>query len=100
MGPFLRVVGNRRWLLVGIDYFTKWVKAQPLSNIMYVDAKKFVWKNIVSRFGISHTLISNNGLQFNSKAFRRYCGKLGIRIDIPLSPPHRETSKTRLLIKS
>ena len=25
------------------------------------------------------TLISDNGLQFDSKAFRRYCGELGIR---------------------
>ena len=37
-----------------------------------MDAKKFVWKNIVTRFGILHTLISDNGLQFDSKAFKRY----------------------------
>ena len=40
VGPFPRAVGNRRWLLVGINYFTKWVKAEPLSNIRDVDAKK------------------------------------------------------------
>ena len=79
MGPFLRVAGNRRWLLARTDYFTKWVKVEPLSNIRDLDAKKFVWKNIVTRFGIPYTLISNNELQFNSKAFRRYCGDLGIR---------------------
>ncbi|XP_065638559.1 uncharacterized protein LOC136071338 [Quercus suber] len=39
---------------------------------------KFVWKNIVTRFGIPHTLISDNGLQFDSKAFRNYCSELGI----------------------
>ena len=79
VGPFQRVVGYQRWLIVGIDYFIKWVEAESLSNIRDVDAKKFVWKNIVTRFGISHTLISDNGLQFHSKAFRRYCGELGIR---------------------
>ena len=79
VGPFPKAVGNRRWLLVGIDYFTKWVKAEPLSNIRDLDAKKFVWKNIVAQFGIPHTLISNNELQFNSKAFRRYYCELGIR---------------------
>ncbi|XP_075660981.1 uncharacterized protein LOC142630812 [Castanea sativa] len=43
-----------------------------------LDAKRFVLKNIVSGFGISHTLISDNGLQFDSKAFRRYCCDLSI----------------------
>ena len=36
------VAGNKRWLLVGPDYFTKWVEAEPLANIMDVDAKKFI----------------------------------------------------------
>ena len=40
--------------------------------------KRFIWKNIVTRFGVPHVLISNNGLQFDSKTFRRYCGELGI----------------------
>ena len=55
-------IGNRRWLLVGTDYFTKWVEAQPLANIRDVDARRFVWKNIVTQFRIPHTLISDNGL--------------------------------------
>ena len=57
-------------------------------NIKDVDAKKFVWKNIVTQFGVPHTLISNNGLQFDSKAFRRYCCDLGItnRYSTPAYP--------------
>ena len=34
--------------------------------------------NIVTLFGVPHTLISDNGLQFDSKAFRRYYCDLGI----------------------
>ena len=71
-------MGNKRFLLVGTDYFTKWVEVESLANIRDVDAKKFVWKNIVTRFGVPHTLISDNGLQFDSKAFKRYCSELGI----------------------
>ena len=62
VGPFPKTAGNRRWLLVDNDYFTKWVEAEPLANIRDVDAIRFVWKNIVTRFGIPHTLISDNGL--------------------------------------
>ena len=65
-------------MLVGTDYFTKWVEAEPLANIRDVDAKKFIWKNVVTRFGVPHSLISDNGLQFDSKSFRRYCNELRI----------------------
>ena len=80
-------MGNKKYLLVGTDYFTKWVEAKPLANIRDVDAKRFVWKNIVTRFGVSHMLISDNGLQFDSKMFRKYCG-LGItnRYSTPAYP--------------
>ena len=43
-----------------------------------MDAKRLVWKNIVTQFGVPHVLISDNGLQFDSKMFRKYCGELGI----------------------
>ena len=78
VGPFLKATGNKRYLLVGTDYFTKWVETEPLANIRDVDAKKFIWRNIVTQFGVPHTFISENGLQFDSKAFRRYCWELGI----------------------
>ena len=57
VGPFFKAVENKRYLLVGIDYFTKWVEAELLANIRDVDAKKFIWKNIFTWFGVPHTLI-------------------------------------------
>ena len=42
VGLFPKAVGNKKYLLVGIDYFTKWVEAEPLANIRNVDAKRFV----------------------------------------------------------
>ena len=62
VSPFPKAIGNKKYLLVSTDYFTKWVKTEPLANIRDVDAKKFLWKNIVPRFGVPNTLISNNGL--------------------------------------
>ena len=78
VGPFPKTIGNKSYLLVSTDYFTKWVEAEPLANIRDVDAKNFIWKNIDTRFGVPHTPISDNGLQFDSKAFKRYCCDLGI----------------------
>ena len=78
VGPFPKASSNKKYLLVGTDYFTKWVKAKPLANIRDVDTNKFVWKNVVTRFKVPHFLISDNGLQFDSKSFRLYCSELGI----------------------
>ena len=79
VGPFPKSIGKKKYLLVGTDYFTKQVEAEPLANIRDVDVKRFIWKNIVTRFGVPHTLISDNGLQFDSKAFKKYCSDLGIK---------------------
>ena len=64
---------------MAIDYFTKRVEADALASIQDVDVKKFVWKNIVMRFGVSESLVSDNGLQFDSKVFHKYCGDLSIK---------------------
>ena len=79
VGPFPKAVGNKKYLLVCTDYFIKWVEAEPLANIRDVDVKRFIWKNIVTRFGVPYALISDNGLQFDSKVFRKYCSDLGIK---------------------
>ena len=62
-----------------MDYFTKWVEAEALANIRDVDVKKFVWRNIVTRFRVPKSLASNSGLQFDSKAFRKFYSNLGIK---------------------
>ena len=79
MGSFPTAVGNKKYLLVCTNYFTKWVEVKPLANIRDVDVKRFIWKNIITRFGVPYALISDNGLQFDSKAFRKYYSDLGIK---------------------
>ena len=51
-----------RFVLVVVDYFTKWVETEALANIRDVYVKKFMWRNIVMRFGVPNSLISDNGL--------------------------------------
>ena len=55
------------------------MEAEAVACIRDVDVKKFVWKNIVMRFEMSNSLISDNGLQFDNEAFREFCSNLGIK---------------------
>ena len=79
MGPLPQGKRQMKFLLVAIDYFMKWVEAEALATITETKVQNFVWKNIVCRFGFPRTIISDNGRQFDSQAFRSFCSNLGIR---------------------
>ncbi|KAL0438688.1 UNVERIFIED_CONTAM: Gag-Pol polyprotein [Sesamum latifolium] len=79
VGPFPLAAGQRKFLLVAIDYFTKWVKAEPLARITEGKVMKFIWKNIACRFGISQEIMSNNGCQFQYQRIQEWCRGLHIR---------------------
>ena len=79
MGLFLTTVCHLKFLLVGINYFMKWVKAEPLATITERNIRNFVWKNIGCYFRIPRVLVSNNGNQFNNEAFQDFCQQLSIK---------------------
>jgi hypothetical protein len=61
VGPFLEAVGILKFLIVVVDYFTKWVEAKPLATITNACVKKFLWEHIICRFGVPMYLVSDNG---------------------------------------
>lgn len=75
--PMPKASGNRKVLLVATDYFTKWIEAEPLARINEPMVEKFVWKNIITRFGVPFSIISDNGSQFHKK-FRAFCAQYKI----------------------
>uniref|UniRef100_A0A2N9H4H0 Uncharacterized protein n=1 Tax=Fagus sylvatica TaxID=28930 RepID=A0A2N9H4H0_FAGSY len=79
MGPFPVGTKQAKFLVVAIDYFTKWVEAEPLAIISEKNVKSFVWKAVICRFGIPRVLISDNGKQFDNGPFREMCSQLNIK---------------------
>nr|XP_009383140.1 PREDICTED: uncharacterized protein LOC103970956 [Musa acuminata subsp. malaccensis] len=71
LGPFPPASGQRRYIVVGVDYFTKWTEAEPLATITERQVEKFVWKSIVTRFGLPEAIITYNGSQFTSARLKR-----------------------------
>ncbi|GJY50763.1 reverse transcriptase domain-containing protein [Tanacetum coccineum] len=78
VGPLLIAPGGARFLVVAIDYFTKWVETKPLVSITGKHMEKFVWKHIVCRFGAPQIIISDNGKRFDEGIFPFFCQRLGI----------------------
>ncbi|XP_042441279.1 uncharacterized protein LOC122026610 [Zingiber officinale] len=52
VGPFPMVTGQRKFLLVAVDYFSKWVEVELFAKITEQMVKKFIWLNIICRFDI------------------------------------------------
>ena len=80
-----------KFLVVGIDYFTKWVEAEPLASITQQNVKSFVWKNIVCRFGVPRVLVFDNRQQFDNALFRDFCEHFGIQ-NYYSSPTHPQAN--------
>lgn len=61
VGPLRPGKGGVKFVVMVVDYFTRWVKAEALVTVTTNDITRFLWRNIVCRFGISCNIMSNNG---------------------------------------
>ncbi|GKA11337.1 reverse transcriptase domain-containing protein, partial [Tanacetum coccineum] len=80
VGPLSEGPGSVKYLIVAIDYFTKWMEAKPLATITGKQVVNFTYDNIVCRFGISATIITYNGTQFVNDLFKKWAEKLKIQL--------------------
>ena len=55
------------------------MEAESVAMILEAKIKSFIWKNIICRFGIPNTIISDNGKQFDNPKFQKFCQDLGIK---------------------
>ncbi|GMH18654.1 hypothetical protein Nepgr_020495 [Nepenthes gracilis] len=83
--------GQRKFLIDGIDYFTKWVEAVPLAKITEQNATEFLRQGIVCRFGIPEVVVTDNRTQFTGKRFIKYCRDLRIKL-VHTSVAHPEAN--------
>ena len=79
VGPLPLGKRQVKFLLVAIDYFTKWVEVEALATITEAKIRSFVWMNVICRFGILMTIISDNGRQFDNQSFKNFYSNLGIK---------------------
>ena len=69
IGPFPTAPAQKKLLLVAIDYFSKWIEADAYASIKDRDVTRFIWRNIIYRFDILRSIISDNGPQFDSRVY-------------------------------
>ena len=91
MGPFSVAARQLKFLIIGIDYFTKWVEAKSLATIIEKNVWSFIWRYIIYRYEIPRVLVSDNGKQFENNSFWDFYSQLGIKNHYS-SPAHPQAN--------
>ncbi|GKE50538.1 reverse transcriptase domain-containing protein [Tanacetum coccineum] len=79
LGPLPQAFEKLKFVIVAIDYFTKWIEAKPLARITGKDVMRFVWDNIVCRYGLPRVMVTDNETQFVNDPFKGWCESLNIK---------------------
>ncbi|RVW37865.1 Transposon Tf2-2 polyprotein [Vitis vinifera] len=90
MGPFPMSFGHS-YILVGVDYVSKWVKAIPCRSNDHKVVLKFLKDNIFARFGVPKAIISDGGTHFCNKPFETLLAKYEVKHKVA-TPYHPQTS--------
>jgi transposase InsO family protein len=80
VGPLRKAPGGYTHNLVAIDKFSKWVEVRPITNLRAEQAVTF-FTDIIYRFGVPNSIITDNGSQFIGKKFLELCDKFHICVD-------------------
>ena len=91
LGPLPIGMGQCKFAIIGVNYFTKWAEAKPLATITEQKVRNFIWRSMICRFSIRKALISDNGKQFDNHKFKKFCAKLGIK-NYCSSPAHLQSN--------
>ena len=78
MGPYPPTQRQKQYVLVIVDYFTRWVEIFPLRSTTSSDIATILIDEIVCRWGCPTYILSDNGPQFVSELFTEICASLGI----------------------
>ena len=78
---------GHRFILVAIDYFTKWVEAASYANVTKQVVVKFIKNNIICRYGVPSKIITDNGTNLNNDMVQALCEKF--KIEHHNSSPYR-----------
>ncbi|XP_050363271.1 uncharacterized protein LOC126782140 [Argentina anserina] len=79
-----------RYVIVAVDYHTKWMEAERMAKITIDWVIKFLWRCVYCQFSIPETFVTDNGTQFDNDKFRAFTHKNDTTV-LYASPTHPQT---------
>ena len=71
---------RHEFMLVAMDYFTKWVEAQPFTKISQEQVIDFIEKQLIHQFGISQFILTDRETVFTGERMSAFAANYGIRL--------------------
>ena len=69
---------GHRFILVAIEYFTKWVKAASYNNVTKQVVVRFMKNNLICQYGVPSRIITDNDSNLNNKMMTKLCKEFKI----------------------
>ncbi|XP_017972480.1 PREDICTED: uncharacterized protein K02A2.6-like [Theobroma cacao] len=70
---------GHRFILVAIDYITKWVKAASYANVTQKVVYRFIQREIICQYGLPERIITDNASNLNGVMVNDICAKFKIK---------------------
>ncbi|KII63584.1 Retrovirus-related Pol polyprotein [Thelohanellus kitauei] len=77
-GPLPMTKRGNKYIMVCVDHYSKWIEAAAIPDISAETAARVLFTQVVSRFGVPKTILTDQGTAFESKLFTHLCQHLGI----------------------
>jgi len=74
-----KAANGHRFILVVIDYFTKWVEAASYASVTRSVVVRFIKREIIFRYGLPRKIITDNGTNLNNKMMGEMCEEFKIQ---------------------
>ena len=95
VGPLKGGSHKKKYLLVMVDKFTKWIEAKPVKTAESGPVIDFILE-VAHRYGVPHGIITDNGSNFTAEEVKAWCGKWALSSTMPLSITPKQTVKLNM----
>jgi len=75
------LAGGHAYIILAVDYFTKWVEAMPTFSADGKTTATFIFYHIIARFGVPQAIITDHGSHFRNIMMNELTDQLGLHHD-------------------
>ena len=93
LGPFRLTTNGNRYLLVAIDYLSKWVIAKPVASTAATLIRTFLETEVIAQHGYPHRIITDRGTGFTAKLLHNQLQQWGISHSLVTTGHHQSNGQ-------
>ncbi|GBB99751.1 hypothetical protein RclHR1_36190001 [Rhizophagus clarus] len=94
--PLPRIEQENRYIIVKMDYFTKWTEAKAIENIRAETVAKFIYEEIICRHNVPQEILSDRGILFVNQIIDKLCENYQTKHRLTCSPRNEKNSLLKL----